>query len=153
VNGATLIERLLLKEQTAAFDPAPVTREDVLYLLECARHAPSARNSQIWHFAVICVRAEVTAAAMAAGHPEWAAAPILIAAQAKEAFFKKVQPEQPFFLIDVPIAMVHLSLAAVERGLVVEWVFTPDERAWIERLRLSPKRRLVAVGFLGQPSA
>jgi len=152
MSHATSIARLLPTERVAGFSASPVTREEVLYLLECARHAPSARNTQIWHFVVFTDRATIAAAARAGGHPEWSAAPVLVAAQAKEAFFKKLQPEQPFFLIDVPIAMTHLSLAASERGLAIEWMLTPDERAWIARLGLDPKRRLVAVGLLGRPA-
>lgn len=152
MSHAPLITRLLPAEKVPSFAPAPVSREEVLYLLECARHAPSARNTQIWHFVVISNREAVVAAAQAADRPEWSEAPLLIAAQAQEAFFKKIQPEQPFYLIDVPIAMAHLSLAASERGLVLAWVRTPNEPEWNDRLQLDPKRRLVAIGFLGHPA-
>jgi len=138
-------------KKVAGFADKPVTRDELLHLLECARHAPSARNTQIWHFVLLNDRPTIAGAAQAAGHPEWADAPVLIAAQAKEAFFKKLQPEQPFLLIDVPIAMTHFALAATERGLAVEWALTPNEREWIERLNLDRKKRQVAVGFVGYP--
>jgi nitroreductase len=126
-----------------------VSREDVLYLLQTARLAPSARNTQIWYFTVLTDRAAIQKAAEAVGQPRFAAAPVLIAAQGKPSFFRQFHNEQPFLMIDVPIAMTHLSLAAREKGLALEWVFTRDEANAISQLDLDQSLRLVALGFLG----
>ncbi len=56
-------------------------------------------------------------------------------------------------MIDVPIAMTHLSLAANERGLALEWVFAPQDKDFVEELALKESYSLVALGFLGHAAA
>jgi hypothetical protein len=151
VSDAPLIARLVPFERVASFAAQPASREYLLHLLAAARLAPSARNTQIWRFTVIEDRDTIGRAATFAARPELAGAAALIAARAKPALFKKLHPEQPFLMIDVPIAMAHISLAAGERGLAVEWVFARDEKGWIAQLGLDGDLRLAAVGFVGFP--
>jgi len=132
-----------------AFADRSVSRDDVSYLMQTARLAPSARNTQIWYFTVLTDRAVIRQAAEEAGQPRLAGAPLLIAAQGKPSFFRKMHDEQPFLMIDVPIAMTHLSLAAREKGLALEWAFPRDEANAISLLSLDQSLRLVALGFLG----
>ena len=149
MSGQYMVGNAVPTTKTLQFAPRPVSRDDVMYLLRTARLAPSARNTQIWHFTVIADPAPIRSAATVAHSNSLADAPVLIVAQGKPAFFKQLQHEQPFLMIDVPIAMTHLSLAARERGLTLEWVFDGDETALRDTLKLSSNLRVVALGFLG----
>jgi len=43
-------------------------------------------------------------------------------------------------------------LAAVEKGLALEWIFPRDEATFTSQLTLDKTYRLVALGFLGYPA-
>lgn len=152
MSAALLVERLLPVERVTSFQSVAVGDEALLGLLQTARLAPSANNKQIWWFSLIRDTALIEAAARRAGLTECAAAPVLIAAQAAPGWIKRLHKEQPFFMIDVPIAMSHLSLAAREKDLAIEWVFPPEERGLQDLLGLERGRRLVALGFCGRPA-
>jgi hypothetical protein len=149
MSGAPLIEGLLSVDRVVRFEPKPVSRDDVFHLMAAARLAPSARNSQIWLFSIFQDRETICRAAEFAGAPNWADAGAVVAARGKPAFFGRLHQEQPFLMIDVPIAMSHVTLAAGERRLAVEWVWARDEKGWSDLLTLGATHRLAAVGFVG----
>jgi nitroreductase len=82
--------------------------------LEAGRIAPSAGNFQPWHFVVVrdASRLEQLAAACGA-QPEWRVA-IVAAATAKG--YRGGLIDKPFWMIDVPIALSHMSLMAASAG-------------------------------------
>lgn len=152
MSAGLLIERLLPVDRVTSFQSAAVGDDLLLAMLQTARLAPSANNKQIWWFSLLRDAALIEAAARRAGLAEGAAAPVLIAAQAAPGWIKRLHKEQPFFMIDVPIAMSHLSLAAREKDLAIEWVFPPEERGYQDLLGLERGKRLVALGFCGRPA-
>jgi nitroreductase len=105
-----------------AFDPTHrLTGEQLTALLEAARWAPSANNSQPWRFAVAERGTAAHAAildALAPGNQTWAhaaSALIVVAAQL-------VAPDgaaRPWAVYDTGQAVAHLSLQAQHEGLVV----------------------------------
>lgn len=146
-----MILNLIPQTKVALFSEQKVDRKEIQYLIEAARLAPSARNTQIWHFISINDPEMIRRAAELLATPPLGSAPSIIAAQAKPAFFKQIHHEQPFMMIDVPIAMTHISLAASEKRMAVEWRYPSDEKECIELLKLDPLKRLVAIGFVGYP--
>ena len=151
MNQAPLINDLIPRHKTIQFSDKPVAQDDVLYLLQVARLAPSARNKQIWFFTIISDRELIRQVAKLNALPDLAAAPVLIAAQARPGLIKKMHPEQPFAYIDIPISMSHLSLAAAEKSLALEWLLDHKEQEIRGILDLDFSLVLVALGFLGFP--
>jgi nitroreductase len=150
MSDARQIARLIPAVHAVTFRPQPPSRDDVVALMQIARLAPSSRNTQIWRYTVIANKAAIRRAAEHLGAGALADAPALIVAQAKQALFKKLQHEQPFLWIDVPISMSHLSLAATERGLALEWRLVARRDFPARELGADPALDTVACGFLGQ---
>jgi nitroreductase len=128
----------------------PVPQEDIKYVLEAARLAPSWANSQCWHFVVV-TDPEVKAAMAKAGNPWAAQAPALIVACA-DPTKPGTKGDQPYYMLDIGIAMEHLILAATERGLGTCWIGWFKEDVAKEALGVPETIRVVAFTPLGYPA-
>jgi nitroreductase len=132
------------------FKPDPVPEEEIKYILEAARLAPSWANTQCWHFVVV-TDPEVKAQIGEAGF-RWSArgpAMIVACADAAKAGFRE---DQYYYLTDIGIAMEHLVLAAVDRGLGTCWVVGFSEAKVKEILGVPENIRIVALTPLGYPA-
>ncbi len=112
--------------------------------LEAARIAPSASNSQAWHFVVVRDADRLGELARACGETDqWSAA---IVAAGEPSTFSSGVLEKPFWMFDVPIATSHMSLMAASMGCGVR-VYTDriDERAVNSLAQLKPGKRTVTV--------
>jgi nitroreductase len=141
-----LISRM---KEPVRFDDRPVDQGTITSILEAARLAPSANNSQIWRFFIIRDAALLRQAAALAGRPIFADARTIIAACADPWIISKRGTEQPFFMIDVPIALAHISLMAQEAGVSVSLAFDFDEAGLIELVGAPRGYRAVALIALG----
>jgi nitroreductase len=97
-------------------------------VLESVRLAPSAKNRQEWRFVV--VRDEQTRRSLskaAYGQDFVGDAPVVVVACA-ETDHRVMHCGHSAFLVDLSIAIDHLTLAAVEEGLGTCWIgyFDPD---------------------------
>ena len=114
------------------FADKPVEREKLLECLDAARLAPSACNSQPWHYIVIDdpkVKEEFCAAAFSGVYSmtSWAAkAPVLVAVVSDRGnFTSKIGNffrDTEFFLVDQGISGEHFVLRAWELGLGTCWI-------------------------------
>ena len=139
----------------AGWAPREVGVEELSALLGAARVAPSADNLQIWRF--VSVRAEETRRRLAEAVPEplraaCGEAPLLLAACGVKALVTRARREQPFSMVDVPIAFSHLLLQAAELGLASAWTLDPDEARVRVVLGIPPEVRVVALLALGWPA-
>jgi nitroreductase len=121
-TAALLHPLLAARWSPRAFDPAhELAPEQFTCLLEAARWAPSASNTQPWRFAVTLRGSAEHAAvleALASGNRTWAhAASALVVAAAET-----VAPDgaaRPWALYDTGQAVAHLSVQAEHQGLAV----------------------------------
>ena len=142
------------------FQDKPVTREKINACLEAARLAPSACNSQPWHFIVIddphvkeSFCREVFTGVYAIS--KWAEkAPVLIAAVSDKGNFVSRMGNfirrTEFYLVDHGIACEHLVLRAWDIGLGSCWIgwFNSDKAARFFRLPTGKKiEHLIALGY------
>ena len=137
------------------FADADVPAEEVRAILAAARVAPSADNLQTWRFVTVRSAATRKALSAAVAGPvaeAIAAAPVVVVACGVRAVVSRARREQPFVMIDVPIAVAHLLLQAIELGLAVAWTLDADERAVREALSIPADVRVVAVAALGWPA-
>jgi len=108
-----------------ALDPGHELDERCLTaLLEAARWAPSASNTQPWRFAVtLRGTAEHTAAldALAPGNQAWAHAASALVVAAAETVAPDGSP-RPWALYDTGQAVAHLSVQAEHEGLAVHQI-------------------------------
>lgn len=104
-----------------------VSEEDLNYILECVRLAPSAVNKQPWKFVVV-ESDEAKAKLQMCYNRDWfATAPLyIIALKNNDADWVRPSDGKHHGDVDVSIAVEHLCLAATERGLGTCWVCNYD---------------------------
>lgn len=132
--------------------PARVTDAQVLDLLSAARVAPSADNLQTWRFVVVrSAEGRTRLATAISGLPPEALeqASVVIVVCGIRTVVRRARREQPFALIDVPIALSHLLLRAAEANLPHAWTLDVDEAACRRELGIPGSARVVAAVALG----
>ncbi|MDP8256118.1 MAG: nitroreductase family protein [Candidatus Alcyoniella australis] len=121
-------------------------------IVESARLAPSANNVQPWRFNAFRDPLLIAEAARAVGLEGLADAGALIATQAREGLIRNRWKQQPFAMIDVPIACLHILLAATQRNLGTRLVLDFD-KPQVKKLLSLDKQPLLALIFIGRPLA
>lgn len=110
-----------------SYTSEPVSQEQLEYIMECVRLAPSAVNFQPWHFYVVSSE-EGRQHIQQCYDREWfKSAPmyIICCVRHDEEWVRKAD-EKPHGQIDIAIAVEHLCLAATEQGLGTCWVCNFD---------------------------
>ena len=109
------------------FTTEAVSDEDLNYVLECVRLAPSACNKQPWKWLVV-KSDEAKKKLQECYNREWfLSAPMyIVGMRNKEENWIRKEDSKPHGDIDVAIATEHLCLAATERGLGTCWVCNFD---------------------------
>jgi len=129
--------------------------------IEAARLAPSAVNSQPWHFILVDdpekVAALAGAAATGGAINRFARQAGAIAAVVAEkpnviagvgGFLKK----RPYYLIDIGIAAEHFCLQAAEEGIGTCMLGWFDEKAVRQSLKIPGSKRVALLITLGHPA-
>lgn len=96
----------------------PVSSDDLNYILECVRMAPSAVNRQPWKFVVVRSK-EAREKLWCTYDRDWfRTAPLyIVCMKNNDECWTRRYDDKPHGDIDVAIAVEHLCLAAAERGL------------------------------------
>ncbi len=132
------------------FRPDPVPPEKIEAILEAARLAPSWANGQCTSFLVVTdprVKHELALA----GNDWIERAPVVVVACARPTQ-SGTKGDQPYYLLDVGIAMEHLVLAATGLGLGTCWISWFDEAKAKRALNVPDDMRVVASTPLGYPA-
>lgn len=141
------------------YSDRPVAKEDILKCIEAARLAPSACNSQPWHFIVIDepeLKARVTErifSGLYSMNKFAKKAPVLVAVVSEKVKFLASLGGQirntRYCLVDVGIACEHLILQAEELGIGSCWMGWFDEKALKEEMNISRDKKIDIVIALG----
>jgi len=143
-----------LPPPSARFE-GPPDDELLRLVLDAARWAPNADNFQMWRWIVIKERGRIETVLEAAGVPGAAGGGsfVLVAGCAAPVLIKHRSRQQPFALIDVPIAIVHQIAMAAAGGmgwnLIVNFNYSQTGRA----LGLPGDHSPVALVMIGKPAA
>ncbi len=132
------------------YKPDVVSDEDIKYVLESARLAPSWANTQCWKFIVVKDK-KVKDDLATAGNGWIANAPVVIAACA-DPTKPGTKGDQQYYMLDIGIAMEHLILAAADKGLGTCWIGAFDEATAKRVLGVPENMRVVALTPLGHPA-
>ena len=147
-----IYEAIITRKSVRSFKNTDVPEESLERLLEAARLAPSANNSQEWRFVVVRnAETRKILATKACKQTFVAEAPIILACCA-ETNNHVMTCGQLSYPIDVAIAVDHITLCAVAEGLGTCWIgaFYEDEVKRI--LSIPPEVRVVALLPVGYPS-
>lgn len=154
----TFDEILAARHSVRAYADTPVPREHLIAMLEAARAAPSASNSQTWRFIVVTdpeQRARLCAEGMmpVIRNKFMREAPCIIAGCSQPDLianklgtgFTGIE----YYQIDLGIALEHLVLKATELGLGTCWVGWFREDRVKEILGVPDKVRVLALISVG----
>lgn len=143
---------------TAHIEGDPLSDQTLSWMIEACRHAPSADNSQLWRFVTVREESRIKQLleyAAAGDHADLSGlresrpGAVLVCAAAPFIIRHRTR-EQPFFLLDVPIAMMHVMLTA--RHLDLRWnaLVRFDHQAVGRVVALPEKHKVVALLLLGE---
>jgi nitroreductase len=157
----------LVKERQSdrAFDiNRPVEKEKIARIIEAARLAPSACNSQPWHFIVVDhpelkdkVADATSARALGMNHFTKQAPVHILLVEEKVNFSSSVGSlikQKDYAQMDLGIAAAHITLAAQAEGLgscILGWFNEPKMR---ELLNIPKSKRIwldICIGYSAQP--
>ncbi len=146
------IELVTQRSSVRNFEPKPVEKEKLIYVLEAARIAPSAVNFQPWQFFVI-TDPEMLKLIQSVYHREWlvTAPAIVIAMGDHDKAWHRKSDGKDFTDIDVAIAVDHLMLAATEQGLGTCWICNFDVEKFLNLFNVPENMEPIAIIPIGYP--
>lgn len=141
MDVATAIQK---RRSIRKYKSKEIPKEILIQILEAARQAPSGANRQPWQLVVVTDAEKRKALVPICKDQKFVAE--------CSAFIVGIDdPTQKWARVDIAIAMEHLALAAVDKGLGTCWIGAFDQ----EKLQIAlgvPKGMVVTVGMtLGYP--
>lgn len=154
----------IIKERFSvrSYEDRPIEDEKLSMILEAARLAPSASNSQPWHFYIVKDKEKIKALSekMPLGtnlviNSFIAQAPIVIVATAGPInLLQKIVAfiiNKRWYYIDVAIALEHMVLTAWELGIGSCWIGWFDEKKVKKLLDIPKNEEIIDLLTLGYP--
>lgn len=156
ITGGTrmeFMEVIKTRHSVRAYENREVDEEKFERILECARLAPSARNSQCWNFIVVKDKGTIERLSEACGllNPWLKKAPAVIIGCANPDTSVS-RNGMDYYLVDLAIAMEHLVLAATDQGLGTCWIAGFSEEKVKEALEIPKEVKVVAMTPIGYPA-
>jgi nitroreductase len=148
-----VLEAIKTRRSVRRYRATPVPEDLLKTVLNAARLAPSANNAQPWRIIVVTDEdLKVKLVAGAHGQKFLAEAPVvLVACGIPDEAFQTVGGYMSSHVMDVSIALDHLTLAAHSVGLGTCWVAWFKEDKVREVLGIPEDVRVVAMTPLGYP--
>lgn len=148
-----ILEIIQKRHSTRNFTNQPVNDEQLNYLLECARLAPSAVNFQPWHFIIVKSENAKQQIRQCYERAWFATAPLyLIACADTTQSWKRPADGKDHADIDVAIAVEHICLAATELGLGSCWVCNFNVSECRKIFQLPQELQPIAIIPIGFPA-
>lgn len=144
-----LVDRM---SEPASFSDKGVEDDLLMKIMEAARLAPSASNTQTWRFFIVRESGLLKSISGLVKKESFRSAPVIIAAFSEPFMLGRKAKEQPFFMIDIPIAISHILLMATELGLSASVEFEFNEKMVVDLIRPPKNYRavaLIAMGYAG----
>ena len=147
-----VVQAIKSRKSVRSFLDKPVESEKLVNVLEAARLAPSIFNRQEWRFVIVRDVENKRKLVNYAKSPSFISeAPVVIVACAKPNE-TVMSCNQPCYIIDVTIALDHVTLAAIEYGLGSCWSCLFDENKVKEIFGIPEEIRVIALMPLGYPT-
>lgn len=128
----------------------PVIDEYLDKILEAARMAPSAHNSQEHKFVVVQEKGIIKKLSKAANQRFMAEAPIVIVGVSLNPEHV-LSNEVPAYAMNIAVALDHISLVAAELGLGTCWIGAFSQKDVKDVLNIPEKYKVAALMTLGVP--
>lgn len=137
-----------------AYQSQPVSAEDLQYVFECARLAPSACNRQPWHF-YVCQSEDALQKVRQCYPRDWfnTAPAVIICTIDHEEEWVRPADDHRHGIVDISIAAEHICLSAAERGMGTCWVCNFDVQKCHELFNLLVNEEAAILIPLGYPAS
>ncbi len=154
-------EIIIKRRSVRAYEKEAVPNESLRQIIETARFAPSAHNTQPWRFVAVTDKQKVSMIfAKALGgivSNSWGeTAPAFIVACAKKSFLVHILAggvkRIPYHYLDMGTAIEHILLKAAELGLGTCWIGWFNERAVRSIFSIPRALEIVSLIAIGYPS-
>lgn len=133
-----------------SYKPDMVEQEKLDYIIECARHAPSAVNYQPWQFIVVKSKDQRQKVQQCYSKEWFANVPVyIIVCVDKSVAWVRKPDNKSHADIDAAIATEHICLAAAELGLGSCWVCNFDLDIFKSHFQLASEKYPVAIISIG----
>lgn len=148
----TFKELCELRYSVRNYTSEPVTEEQLDYIMECARLAPSAVNLQPWHFYVVSTPEGIAKLQQCYKRDWLSTAPMCIVCCIRhdEAWVRRIDGKE-HGNIDIAIAAEHICLAAAEQGLGSCWICNFDAARCHELFALPENEEAAVIIPIGHP--
>lgn len=120
-------------------------------ILDAARLAPSARNSQQWRFIAVKDSEQLQRVAETTGQAFVGRAPVIIAGVSLDTNYI-MRCGVPAYAVDLAIAMNNIALVATARGLGTCWIGSFNQEAVKKVLGIPEECKVVELMTLGYPA-
>jgi len=149
-----ILDLIKSRKSIRKFAEKPVEREKIEQIMLAAQLAPSWRNSQCWKFIIVDDPDKKQALIRCTGafNQAWLGKEYAIIVACADPEKSGNGNNQPYYLVDVAIAMEHLILTATALGLGTCWVGSFDEEKIKSLLGIPENCRVVALTPLGYPA-
>ncbi|MCK4375909.1 MAG: nitroreductase family protein [Candidatus Brocadiae bacterium] len=147
------LEAIKERRSIRSYEDREVEQEKLKQVLDAGRLAPSAGNRQEWKFVVVRdkeLRGQLVEAA--SGQQFVGEAPVVIVPCAVD-HDHVMSCGHPSFLVDVAIAIDHMTLAARELGLGTCWIGAFDQQKVKDILGIPASVEVVELLPLGYPTS
>lgn len=151
-----LMEAIRRRRSIRKYENKPVEDEKIWEMLEAARWAPNAGNTQTWRFFVVKkddIKKKLSSAALNQRHIWAAPVDIVVGYDIEEIYrFYRERGVELYAIQDSAAAIQNMLLSAYSLGLASCWVGAFDEEEVAKILDLPQKIRPVAIVAVGYPA-
>ncbi len=140
-----VFEAVQQRKSIRAYQDTPVPREKLERILEAGRLAPSARNTEPWHFLVVtnAEKRKVLAKGLYAKFVAEAPLAIVVCGDKKAS--------DDWYVVDASLALENMVLTAVNEGLGTCIVGSFNEKDIKEALKIPDNFEVIAMIAIGYP--
>ncbi len=145
-----IYDAIKIRRSVRQFRDDPVAEDSLKNILEAARMAPSAENSQDYKFIIVHDASTRKDLAGAAEQRFIAQAPVVIVGVSLKPDYL-MDCGVPAYAVDLAIAFDHITLAAVQEDLGTCWIGAFNQERVKKILKIPEKYKVVALMPLGVP--
>lgn len=151
-----MIDAVKGRRSIRKYEDKPVEDEKIWEMLEAARWAPNAGNTQTWRFFVVKneeLKRKISGAALNQRHIRAAPVDIVVGYDIEEMYrFYRERGTELYAIQDCAAATQNMLLRAYSMDLATCWVGAFDEKEVAKILDLPQKIRAVAIVAVGYPA-
>ncbi len=144
-------EAILSRRSVRSYEGRDIPQEKVEKIMDCVRMAPSANNKQDWKFVVVTDSKKKEELSRAANRQDFVKEASAVVAGVTTDPEYTMSCEIPSGIVDVTIALDHLSLKAAEEGLGTCWIGAFNQEKAKEVLEVPDYCKIVGLMTMGYP--